>query len=81
MKSADYESMIKAMDWPGLAGLHAAITVRDTVGWEPGKALEYLIPRLFEPDGARVRWPYEIRMGGQVIEQIDGAVEAAGCAD
>ena len=78
MKSAEYETIIKGLDWPALAGLHAAITARDTAGWEPGKALEYLIPRLFELDGARVRWPYEIRMSGQVVEQIDGAVEAAG---
>ncbi len=28
--------------------------------------------------GGRVRWPYEIKMNGHVIEQIDGAVEAAG---
>jgi hypothetical protein len=57
VKNAEYEKIIRGLNWPDLAGLHAAIKARKTVGWEPGKALEYLIPRLFELDGARVRWP------------------------
>jgi hypothetical protein len=33
---------------------------------------------VFELDGARVRWPYEVRLHGYIVEQIDGAVEASG---
>jgi len=79
LKNADYEKTIKSLDWTGLRGLLPQIEARDTPGWEPGKAFEYLVPRLFELDGARkVRWPYEIRLHGHIVEQIDGAVEAAG---
>jgi Restriction endonuclease len=78
VKKADYERMIKHLIWADLGALHAVIKARDTTVWEPGKAFEYLIPRLFELDGARIRWPYEIKMSGQIVEQIDGAVEAAG---
>jgi hypothetical protein len=78
VKNADYEKLIKGLNWADLGGLHTSIKARNTPGWPPGKAFEYLVPRLFELDGARVRWPYDIKMSGQVIEQIDGAVEAAG---
>lgn len=49
---------------------------RVTPGWPPGKALEYLIVRAFDLDGAKVRWPYETEMEGVVVEQIDGAIVA-----
>jgi hypothetical protein len=78
VKNEDYEKEIKSLDWDGLRRLYLQIEVRDTTGWEPGKAFEYLVPRLFELDGARVRWPYNINLHGHIIEQIDGAVQAAG---
>ncbi len=78
MKNVDYENQIKALDWVGLRQLYLQIEVRDTPGWEPGKAFEYLVPRAFELDGAVVRWPYEVELHGQVVEQIDGAVQVAG---
>ena len=46
--------------------------------WDLGKALEYLIVRAFEEEGAEVRYPFEVpntfteRAG--TMEQIDGAV-------
>jgi len=78
VKNAECETLIKGMNWEELGELHSAIKARETKGWGPGKAFEYLIPRLFELDGARVRWPYDIKMDGQTVEQIDGAVEAVG---
>jgi hypothetical protein len=78
VKNAAYERQIQGFDWTGLRDLYARIVARDTPGWEPGRAFEYLIPRAFELDGARVRWPYEIELHGHIVEQIDGAVEAAG---
>ena len=49
---------------------------RRTPGWEDGKALEYLVLRIFQLDGARVRWPYRVEIDpeGETVEQIDGAV-------
>jgi hypothetical protein len=43
-------------------------------GWDPGKALEYLLIRAFELDGAQVRWPYSVPLFGEEVEQIDGSV-------
>lgn len=46
-------------------------------GWDEGKAFEYLILRTFEIEGAPVRWPYEVRLETDVVEQIDEAVHLA----
>src|SRR5947208_652629 len=77
-KDADYEEKIKGLDWTGLRLLFAQIEARNTPGWEPGRAFEFLVPRAFELDGARVRWPYAISLHGYIVEQIDGAVESIG---
>lgn len=52
------------------------------VGWSPGKALEYLLLRAFEIEGAEVEWPYSVRdeIAGGVLEQIDGVVYCDGLA-
>jgi hypothetical protein len=50
------------------------------VGWPPGKALEYLILRAFQLEGADVTWPYEVRRDGTLLEQVDGAVYFEGLA-
>jgi hypothetical protein len=42
--------------------------------WPHGKGFEHVVLRAFEIEGARVRWPYEVRIGGDTIEQIDGAI-------
>ncbi len=50
-------------------------------GWDPGKALEYLILRAFELEGAAVQAPFTVKSpvdGTEVIEEIDGLVYADG---
>jgi hypothetical protein len=56
------------------------IQVRDTPGWEAGKAFEYLVLRAFELEGAEVRWPYSVRIDGNILEQIDGVIYTDGLA-
>jgi hypothetical protein len=41
-----------------LPALEERIIARDTPGWEPGRAFEYLVLRAFELDGADVKYPY-----------------------
>jgi hypothetical protein len=41
-----------------------------------GYGSEYLVLRAFELDGAEVRWPFEVKVDGETVEQIDGAVYA-----
>lgn len=76
----DYEARIEAMDWEGLQDLWEQIRRGDTPGWDPGRAFEYLVIRVFQACGARVRWPYEVRDrdDDEVIEEIDGAVHWGG---
>ena len=78
MTNAEYEAKIKEFHWPELESLYDEIVARESPGWAPGKALEYLIVRAFELDGAGVRWPYEVKIEGEVVEQIDGAVVVGG---
>ncbi len=47
-------------------------------GWPPGRALEYLVLRAFQLEGARVTWPYEVRNRDVLLEQVDGAVYCDG---
>lgn len=78
--ATEYTRWIRLLDWHGLEMMWESILSESTPGWEPGKALEYLILRAFELNGAQVRWPYLVSLRGQVIEQIDGAVYAANLA-
>ena len=74
-KSAeDYQQAIQALDWAGLRALWDKIKKKRTPGWPPGKALEYLVLRAFELDKATVRYPYSVRLDGEELEQLDGAV-------
>ena len=71
----EYQSRIRRLKWPGLKQLWEEIKAGNTPGWEPGKAFEYLVMRLFELDGAEVRWPYSVPLFGNAeVEQIDGSV-------
>ena len=47
-------------------------------GWPGGKAFEYLVLRAFELEGAEVTWPFSVRRNGEVLEQLDGAVQDIG---
>jgi hypothetical protein len=76
--AAEYETQAGLLNWAGLRVLWSAIEQRDTPGWEAGKALEYLVLRAFQLDGAQVRWPYLVELFGEEVEEIDGAVYYAG---
>src|SRR5437868_7082966 len=78
---AEYQRMIRALKWKGLQSLWAGIQQQATPDWEPGLAFQYLVLRLFELDGAQVRWPYTVALFGETnVEQIDGAVHYQGLA-
>lgn len=48
--------------------------------WPPGIAFEHIVLRAFEIEQATVSWPYSVRLGNRIIEQIDGAVYWGGLA-
>lgn len=73
----DPVARIRKLDWTGLRLLWAQITAGRTPGWPPGMALEYLVLRAFELDGAEVRWPFTVDISDETVEQIDGAVYVA----
>jgi hypothetical protein len=61
--------------------LWAEIRAGTASGWERGDALEYLVIRAFEIDPvepANVRYPYEVSLFGETVEEIDGAVHLPG---
>ena len=66
--------MIQKLKRPGLVTLWRGIRKRTTPGWKAGKALEYLVVRAFEIEKCNVVYPYEVRVGPLVIEQIDGVI-------
>jgi hypothetical protein len=74
----DCERMIRSLGWEGLRALWDNIENRSTPGWDSGKAFEYLVIRAFQLDGARVRWPYSVKLFDEEVEQIDGAVHCLG---
>ena len=80
--SAELEAKIKLIaDWDGLRNLWNAIKAGATPGWEKGEALEYLVIRAFELDPgepATVRYPYEVSLFGEKVEEIDGAIHLRG---
>jgi hypothetical protein len=78
VKDFEAEARIQTLDWSGLRDLWVKIQAGDTPGWDPGKAFEYLVLRAFFLDGARVCWPYQVALQGEVVEQIDGVVVAGG---
>ena len=76
----EYEAKIANYNWDDLIQLWSEIESGDTPGWDTGKALEYLVLRAFELDGAEVTWPYSVRVDGDELEQIDGVVYSEGLA-
>jgi hypothetical protein len=72
----EYESAIRAMRWPGLMKLWEQIKAGDVAWWEPGKAFEYLVVRIFELNKAVVNYPYSVSLFDTAeVEQIDGSVQ------
>lgn len=78
--SNDYRARAQELDWSGVRALWRGIGVGSTPGWPAGRAFEHMILRAFELDGADVRWPFTVDIDGEVVEQVDGAVYAAGLA-
>lgn len=76
--AAQYETMIKSLGWEELRSLWREIENRNTLGWDLGKAFEYLVIRAFQLDGAEVKYPYSVRLFGEEVEQIDGVVYCSG---
>jgi hypothetical protein len=75
---AELEAKIKSLRHKELLKLYDAIERGDTPGWAPGKALEYLVLRAFELEGADVQYPFSVPPEGEPIEQIDGVIYAEG---
>lgn len=69
---------IRKLAWPDLNALWIAIQSGNTPGWRSGAAFEHLVLRAFELSGADVVWPYSVQLGGEVAEQIDGAIHDDG---
>jgi hypothetical protein len=76
----DYQQRIAAYDYPQLLTLWEGIQTGETPGWDAGKAFEYLVIRAFELEDAAVTYPFSVRLGGTVVEQIDGAIYSDGLA-
>src|SRR4051794_34066818 len=74
----EYQIRIEGMEWHDLRILWEQIVARETPDWEPGKAFEYLVLAAFRLDGAQVRWPYQVQLFDEDLEQIDGAVHYGG---
>lgn len=73
-KDLEYVRRIEKMKWKGLTALWKQIKAANTPDWEIGKALEHLVVRAFQLGGLDVEYPYHVPPGGQILEQIDGAV-------
>jgi hypothetical protein len=80
MQGLEYQKKIAGYNWDSLLNLWKGIESSNTPGWEPGKALEYLILRAFQLEAVEVTWPYSVRVEGEEIEQIDGVVYSDGLA-
>jgi hypothetical protein len=53
----EYIDRVRDWDWSRLRALWDAVESNATPDWDPGKALEYLVLRAFQLDGAEVTWP------------------------
>jgi len=78
----EYHHRISKYTWKDLLNLWKQIQAETTPGWSPGKALEYLILRAFQLEGADVRWPYIVKLDedSNEFEQLDGAIYTQGLA-
>lgn len=74
----DLVARAQALGFAELRELWEAIQAGSAGDWPPGKALEHLVLRAFEIEGAEVTWPYPVSRDGETLEQIDGAVHVEG---
>ncbi|NMO13766.1 hypothetical protein HPC49_05645 [Pyxidicoccus fallax] len=80
-RRAVYLERVLSLDRVGVYRTWQVVHQRgNLIGWPPGRALEYLILRAFQLEGADVTWPYDVRKDGVLLEQIDGAVFFDGLA-
>lgn len=60
--NAEYQARIITYNWDDLRILWSEIKTKSTsTFWDEGKALEYLVLRAFQLDGAEVAWPYTVK--------------------
>jgi hypothetical protein len=78
--ASDYEQRVLSYGWEQLRDLWQGIEARNTIGWDPGKALEYMVLRAFELEGVEVTYPYSVVLEDEELEQIDGALYVNGLA-
>ncbi|MFM5983876.1 MAG: restriction endonuclease, partial [Sphaerospermopsis kisseleviana] len=72
---AEYKARITSYNWDDLIKLWSEIKAKKTSNfWDAGKALEYLILRAFQLDGAEIAWPYIVKVQDKIVEQIDGVI-------
>jgi hypothetical protein len=74
----NFVSMIRKFDYARLRRFWERNLSGRQSDWPPGKALEHVVLRAFEIEGAEVRWPYSVQLGGETVEQIDGAIHVVG---
>jgi hypothetical protein len=76
---AEYQRRIQLADNATLVQLLERIEDHAEIeGWEPGRALEYVLLRQFQLEGAEVTWPFRVELEERVVEQIDGVVYCVG---
>jgi hypothetical protein len=75
---AEYRQRVSRYTAPEIFQLWQQVQVGETPDWDAGKALEYLVLRAFELEGADVTYPFSVQVGGVVVEQIDGVVYTNG---
>jgi hypothetical protein len=70
----DPRQFIQSLGWPELGELWNSIRQRKADNWLPGQALEHLVLRMFQLNGADIAWPFSVDLHDEEVEQIDGAV-------
>lgn len=75
----EYVERVKDYGWSDVAALWDDVKLCTTPGWDPGKALEYVVLKGFELSGAKVRWPYRVTYEDRgFVEQVDGMIYSDG---
>lgn len=79
-KEQEYINKIESLDNEEVYSLFEKVLAENTPEWPEGKALEYLVLRAFQLEGADVDWPFSIYPKKSIgktqypIEQIDGVI-------